>query len=354
MPAIQWKPVPNALTTPDSYSIRFVSRGAAGTEDIAGDIALRHPNFSKADIITILNAEDEAIMGRLLDGEHVTKEGSLSWFPSFTGRLDNPDDPLPPLEECLRLNTRISTPFLEQLRQEAHTERLPASEKLPVITTAEDTVLGLRDVLRSDGMLRITGTNLEFDRTDLDSHCLIEGTRNGSAIQTRVGTITNSEVVLMPDVPDQANPWNNEYRLSLTTRYTEHGTLRTGTYKRRLRSPLTVTSFTPATGILTDTADTPYVRLTDGTLSAPTSLRIQVLQDLTQEELLFSLLDMKAKGEQGDQVTVTANGEYILPGFSGSTVTSLTVTVDNYTDLWEMIRSSYRGRLVEVLNLEIV
>jgi hypothetical protein len=353
MPAIQWKPVPNALTTPDSYSIRFVSRGSAGIEDIAEDIALRHPNFSKADIITILRAEDEAIMGRLLDGEHVTKEGSLTWFPSFTGRLNNPDDPLPPLEKCLHLNTRISTPFLEHLRREAHTERLPATEKLPVITAAEDTVLGLRDVVRSDGMLRLTGTNLEFDRNDSDSHCLIEGTRNGSAVQSRVGTITNSEVVLMPDLPAQANPWNNEYRLSLTTRYTEHGTLRTGIYKRRLRSPLTVTGFGEDTGILTDRANSPYVSLINGTLSGPTSLRIQVIQNLSQERLLFSLLDMKEQGAEGDQVSVTANGEYTLPGFSGSTVTSLTVRVDKYTKLWEMVRNNYRGQLRDILQLDI-
>ena len=133
MAAIQWKPVPNALTTPDSYSIRFVSRGAAGIDDIAADIALRHPNFSTADIITILQAEDEAVMERLLGGEHVTKEGSFSWFPSFTGRLDNPDDPLPPLDECLHLNTRVSAPFLEHLRREAQTERLPVTEKLPTM-----------------------------------------------------------------------------------------------------------------------------------------------------------------------------------------------------------------------------
>ena len=46
----------NALTTPESLSIRFIARGSAGIDELAADIALRHPNFSKADIVTILRA----------------------------------------------------------------------------------------------------------------------------------------------------------------------------------------------------------------------------------------------------------------------------------------------------------
>ena len=50
--AIQWRPEINPLTTPPSYSIRFVPRNIAGREDIAADIALRHPNFSQDDILS--------------------------------------------------------------------------------------------------------------------------------------------------------------------------------------------------------------------------------------------------------------------------------------------------------------
>ncbi|WP_446009147.1 DNA-binding domain-containing protein [Candidatus Electrothrix sp.] len=355
MSTIQWRPTPNALTTPDSYSIRFVSRGSAGLEDIAADIALRHPNFSKADIMTILSAEDEVVMERLLNGEQVTKEGSLSWFPSFTGRLDNPDDPLPPLDECLHLNTRISAPFLEHLRQEAQTERLPMKEKLPVITSAKDTVLGLRNVLRSDGMLRIAGNNLLFDRNDPDSYCLIEGSRSGSAVQSRVGTVTNSEIVLMPDVPSQDNPWNNEYRLSVTTHYTEHGTPRTGIYKRLLRTPLALSAFghpnPPEVGILTSTETSPLVSAIGGSVSADETLRIQAVLDMRQDVLLFSLLDMHEEGQTGTAVTVSADGEQTLQGFSGSAISSLTVRVNDYAALKELIRNSYGGRLVDVLDV---
>jgi hypothetical protein len=85
--------VPNALTTPRSYRVLITPRNSADTEDLAGDIALHHPNFSKDDILTILNAEDEAVLTRLLNGEQVTKTGSFTWFFSCTGRLDSPGRP---------------------------------------------------------------------------------------------------------------------------------------------------------------------------------------------------------------------------------------------------------------------
>jgi hypothetical protein len=354
--SIQYTVEENPLTTPPSYRVRFVARGSAGREDIAVDIALRHPNFSKADILTILDAEDEAILGRLLNGEQVTKEGCCTWFPSFTGRLANPDDPLPPLDQCLNLNVRVSAPFIEEFSKDAQVERLASTEKAPVISLAEDAVLGLRDVLRPDGMLRITGSNLAFDRQDSSQHCLIEGTRSGSAVQSRVGSVSNSEIILMPDLPAQPDPWNNEFQLSVTARYTEHGSLRTGMYKRRLRSPLTVSKMghpnPPEVGILTGKESSPHVSVTGGSVSADETLRIQAVFDTRADALLFSLLDMSDGGRAGAAVTVTANGAVTVPGFSGSAVTSLSIRVNNYSALKTMIRNSYGGRIVDVLKVE--
>jgi hypothetical protein len=356
MPSIQWRPEVNALTTPQSYSIRFVARRSAGLDDIASDIALRHPNFNKADILTILRSEDEAILARLLNGEQVTKEGSFSWFPSFTGRLDSPDDPLPPLAECLHISTRVSPPFLASFRQEAKTERLPMSKKVPLISTAEDTLLGLKDVLNPAGVLLLTGDDLSFDQETGGGECVIEGTQSGRTVQSRLIRVEQSEILLMPDAPAQAHPWNNEYTVSISTRYSEHGTLRTGTYGRMLRSPLTLTKMghpnPPEVGILTGKAAAAYVSVTGGSVSANETLRIQVVLDLRADALLFSLIDMQEGGRAGAVVTVTANGELTLQGFSGSAISSLTVRVNNYAGLKDMLRNDYGSRMVDVLKLE--
>ena len=343
----------NPLTTPHSCSIRFVPHHVAGREEIAADIALRHPNFSKNDILTLLHSEDEVIALRILNGEQVTKEGSCSWFPSFTGRLDNMDDPLPPLDECLQVNVRVSTAFVERIRQQAHVERIATTDKLPVITSAEDQVLGLKNVLRADGMLRITGNDLFFDRKDGIGQCLIEGTHNGRAVQTRLGAITNTEITMMPDVPSQAQPWQNEYRLSVTTRYTENGTPRTGLYKQMLRTPLAVRIGDNA-GILSSSGSAPFVTVSGGTLAAETArVRIQVVYNASDEELRFHLIDMEEGGKAGDEVRVAANGVYTLPGWTNGDVTTLEVTVASYSKLLALVRNPYGNRLVDILDVSM-
>ena len=351
--AIQYTIEVNRLTTPHSYRIRFVPRNFAGREDIAADIALRHPNFSKNDILSLLHTEDEVIALRLLNGEQVTKEGFCSWFPSFTGRLENPDDPIPPLEECLQINVRVSPPYSEHIRQEGHAERVATTDKLPVITSAEDQILGLKNVLRADGLLRITGNDLFFDRKDGQPHCMIEGSNNGSAVQTRLGTVTNSEITMMPDVPSQTQPWHNEYRLSVTTHYTEHGTPRTGIYKQMLRTMLGV-NIGSNSGILSSSGTVPLVTVTGGVLAAEGArLRIQVIYNAMDDELRFSLLDMEEGGKAGDEVRATANGSYTLLGWPDCDVTSLEVTVASYNKLLALVRNSYGNRLVDILDVSM-
>ncbi|CAK8715304.1 DUF4469 domain-containing protein [Candidatus Electronema halotolerans] len=357
MATIQWRPEVNALTTPQSYWIRFMPRNTAGRKDIAADIARMHPNFNEADILTILNAHDEAVQTRLLNGEQVTMEGSFSYFLSFTGRLDNPDDPLPPLDDCLHVNVRVSQAFLDALRRDGQAERLPEEKKLPLISSAQDSLLKLKDVLNPDGVLLLTGDDLYFDQTAPDAgQCVLAGTQSGSSSQSRLLRVEPGEIMLMPEIPTQAQPWNNEYTVSVSTRYTEHGTLRTGTYGRMLRTPLTLTNMghpnPPEVGILSSKESSPLVSVTGGSVSADATLRIQAVIDTRQDLLLLSLLDMSEGGQSGAAVTVTANGDFTLPGFSGSAVSSLDIRVNDYAALKSLIRNNYSSRLVDVLKVE--
>ncbi len=357
MQTIQWRPEVNAMTTPQSWRILTMPRKSAGIEDIADDIALRHPNFSKADILTILRAEDKAVQTRLLNGEQVTKEGSWTWFVSFSGRLDHPNDPLPPIDQCLNVSVRISPPFTRTIRQSARTERLPVREKKPVISTARDTVLDLDNVLNPDGLLQLKGRNLVFDPKQPDSQCLIKGTESGSAIQSSFGMIENSSIMLRPDIPAQSQPWNNEYTISVSTRYSEYGTLRTGTCQQMLRSPLMLSGLNQPDpseqGILTGKAASPYISVIGGSVTADEMLRIQVILDHRKKVLLFSLLDMKEKGRTGTVVPVRENGEYTLQGFADSAVSSLSIRVDDYAALQEMVWNTYSGQLVDVLDIQL-
>ena len=64
-------------------------------------------------------------------------------------------------------------------------------------------------------------------------------------------------------------------------------------------------------------------------------------------------LDMREGGVIGDEVTVTGNGTYTLPGFADSAVSSPEIKVDHYLALWSMIRNEYSGRLADVLDVTV-
>ena len=357
MATTQWRPAVNALTKPVSYRIQIIPRNIAGYEEMAADISSANPVYNADLVRSLAPLIMEWIQGRMINGDQVTLPDGFIFRVSAQGRLDSPDAPLPDDEDMLQASIVGTRDFMRRLRAEARLERLSMNKKLPLITSAEDTKLKLADVLNPAGLLRLSGSNLYFDEEDPDCGCVIRGTESGEIKQSTFGTISNSEILLAPDIPAQVHPWNNEYILSLTTQYTEHGTPRTGIYERRLRTPLAVPGLgvpNPlGTGILTDDHATSYVSINGGATSANERLRIQVIQDLVEERLIFSLIDMKNDGAGGAEIPVTGNGAYTLPGFVGSAVSSIEITVNNYAALWEMIRNYYNGRLVDVLDVTV-
>jgi hypothetical protein len=357
MATVQWRPEVNALTTPQSWRPRYVARNTNGSDVLAARIALKHPSLDEETIKTTITALIEEIRIDLINGDQSSLDNAITFRLSLTGRLDSPDAPLPPAEESVALRAVFSRAITEDVQRNVRFERLPFEEKLPVIATAEDTVFGLSDVLNPGGALRLSGSDLAFTPGAADEGCVIEGTRSGKAVQSRFVSVSDTAITLLPDIPAQNDPWNNEHLLAVAARYTENGTLRSGAYRRRLRSPLTVTKLghpnPPEVGILTDKAASPYVTVTGGSLSANETVRIQAVLNLHEGSLAFNLLDMTEGGRAGAAVTVMANGPVTLAGFADSALTSLNVTVKNFADLVKMIRSGYSGRLVDVLVVKV-
>lgn len=357
MAPVHYRIEPNPLTTPGSYKLRFIPQGINGYDEVAAAVALKNPNWPADMVKAVLMAGNEEVQEMLANGMQVTYEDAFSFRPSFHARLDAPDDPLPPMDELLRIKVSASRNFVKAVQQTARLERLAPEEKAPMILSAEDTALELNDVLNPDGVLRINGSNLAFDRRDQDCGCTIQGTRSGETVQSQYASVSNTEVLLVPHIPAQDDPWNNEYIFTLSTRYTEHGSVRTGTYGRRLRSPLVLSGFGTdpphEVGILTGSAAAPYVAAIGAEMTADERIRIQAILDLADNRLTLSLLSIEQHGPAGDAVTVPGNGSYILPGFSGSAVTGLTVRVDNYDDLVSLIRSNYNGRIVDILDVAV-
>ena len=356
MATVQWRVEVNALTTPQSYRIIFVPRNSVGNSDLAARMAKALPNYSEEEFSTFLATRIQIIQEGLINGEQLTEENAFSYSLSFTGRLEHPDDPLPPLDECLHVRVRVLPAFVEGVFQKVQTERRHMNEKRPLVNAAKDSLLELKDVLNPIGALQLTGTDLFFDRKLGTGSCVIAGTKNGSIVQTRFIKIETSEIILMPEIPEQDSPWNNEYTVSISTRYSEHGTLRTSTYNRKLRTPLAWDGLPHegGIGVLTGNADVPYVTIESGTISANETLRIQVILDQHEDRLLVSLLDMNENGIVGAELAVTANGNITLQGFSGSAVSSMSLIVHEYAALKELLHNSYQSRMVDIVQIELV
>lgn len=355
MKTVQWRPEVNALTMPQSYSVRYVPRDTIGYEGLAARMAQNNPGMSVAQAEASLRAAMQALQDELSEGNRVTLEDALTFTLSFTARLENPDDPLPPLEECLQVRVFASKPFMDGVRKRVHAERLAMNEKLPLINTAEDTVLKLDDVLYAGSALRLKGTDLFFDSELYGGECVIAGTRSGRRVQSKFVSVTDSEVVVLPSIPNQAEPWNNEYTLSIATRYTEHGTLRTGIYRRKLRTPLVIEGLSHETGpgILSGADAAPLARIESGTASDSAMIRIQAALDIGDGHIELRLLDMKEGGKAGQPVQVTENTVYVVNGWEGATVSSLSIPIDDFVGLADLIRNSYAGRLVDVLDIRL-
>lgn len=356
MATIQWRPEVNPLTVPQSYKLRFLPREIIGLDEISAEIEAENPTYNQALAKSVISAFLRKVQQNLINGRQVTIEDFFTFTLSFTGRLDEADETPADLSEMLQVKAYASQPFVKEVRHEAEFERLPMpTEKAPMIVSAEDTRLKLDDVLYAAGVLQLSGSNLFTEEAQEGWECVIEGTRSGRAVQSQFGPVSASSIVVVPNIPPQAAPWNNEYMVSVSTRYTEKGTLRTGAYRRRLRSPLTVAGLghphPQETGILTDHAAAAYVSVTGGSVSADEMLRIQAVLDLRENRLAVNLLDMKEDGQTGAAVLVTGNGDYLLQGFAGSAVSNLAVKVNNFSALTAMVRNAYAGRVVDVLDV---
>lgn len=163
MTTIQWRPAVNALTTPSSYKMVFLPRNVVDTQELAARMSAELPNYSAEELRTVLTTRNQVVRQSLINGEQVTEESNFTYSVSFTARLDSPDDAPPPVDQCLQVRIHASPPFVAEVRHAAQLERLSRDKKLPLINTAEDTLLKLDNVLNPDGVLRLTGEDLYFD-----------------------------------------------------------------------------------------------------------------------------------------------------------------------------------------------
>ena len=352
---ILWKPQLNVLTNPPSYRMQYVPRNTVGYVEMATDISSEHSLYSEETVRGLAPLIIKWAQQQLIKGNQVTLEDGLSLYLSFPGKMQSPDEPGPENNDMMQVNVRIAQPFVKEIRHQGKLERLPMTEKQPIISSAIDTKLKLTDVLFANGVLKLMGNNLNFDEENPACGCMISGTRSGQQKQSVYSSVANRAIFVVPDIPAQDAPWNNEYTVTVTTQYTEHGTLRSGTYSRKLRTPIAWDGLPHegGIGVLTGSADVPYVTIQSGTIASDERIRLQAAYDAQNGGLLLNLLGMKDDGPQGVAIAVVSNGTYTLQGVSGSGVSSIVLDVEVYNDLFSLVRNSYSGRMVDIIDIRL-
>ncbi|WP_417910443.1 hypothetical protein [Candidatus Electronema sp. PJ] len=351
MASIQWKVEQNKLTTPASYRARTVAHTTLDYEGVSSAMAARNPQLSAGLIEFVLREFREEVLIQLANGNAINLENFLKFAVNFATRLPTAVAPLPPLSECLEVQVSASKTLRDDVRSAASAEKIAATEKAPMIIAVTDVTTGLENVMQSGTSIVLNGTNMYFDNTMPGAECVIEGTRNGRTVQTNFGKRANSEIIVVADYPAQTSTHNNEYLISVTTSYTENGSLRTGTYNKRLRVPLQVSIGALATGILSGAEDNPLVNITGGAATASQRIRIQAVINNQDQILRISLLDMTEGGKVGDAVIINGDGGYEILGYTGSTVTYLTITVNDYAALYALVNTAYSNRMIDILNV---
>lgn len=352
MASILWKTEPNKLTNPASYRARQVARTTLDYTGVSSAISARNPQWTADLVESVLRQFREEVVIQLANGNAISLENFLKFAITIQARLTTPVSPLPPLATCLEVQASASTTLRDDVRNGASAERVSGTEKVPVILAVTDVTTGLQDVMIAGTSIRLNGTDMYFDNTIPGAECVIRGTRNGSIVQTNFGKRANAEIIVVADYLSQDHPHNNEYEIALTTRYTQNGNLRTGTYNKRLRTPLFIDLGALPLGILSSNENNALVNVTNGAAPVAQRVRIQAIINAQDQVLRISLLDMIDGGVVGNSVVIDGDGVFEIPGYNGSTVTSLTLEVPNYNALYTLVHTVYNNRLVDILDVQ--
>lgn len=210
MATVQWRPDLNALTTPQSYWPRVMPKGTYGYAGVAERIARKYPLWSADLAESVLRAGDEEIMEII---SQVALEDAFTCHLSITARLAAPDDPLPQDKDIRQCPGLCLLALCRGRAAGGAAGKAAACAEGAGDRCGRGTVLKLNDVLNPLSVLRLTGTDLFFELGGSGAACLKAPAAAGT-VQSRFALISNTEILVVPEIPAQTDPWNNAYRVA--------------------------------------------------------------------------------------------------------------------------------------------
>jgi nucleoid DNA-binding protein len=324
--SVEYRTVPNALTSPPSYSCRVVPKSTLGYEEVSNQINIKNPTIPAQTAWTVLESLREVVKEQLADGNTVNLANFISFVVSLPVRLATANDPLPANPASVRMKTSVS--FRDEVNIAATYSRLPAEVKSPTINSAYDAITRIDGFIREGYGFRMTGSNLGFDPADAEQGVFLLSPAGNYIPQPNVALNDPSSTIIIPVLDTQAAPGGSaavENLIEVRSKYTTNGQLRTGAYSKKLRSLNVISDATSDQLFLVGQAALGPAKVKTYTGSQVDCRFIAQLKPTG--ELVMSVGEVG--GNDGAQVTITANGDYSLPGLDAA----ITVQVTDFDQL---------------------
>jgi len=353
--AIQYDVVQNKLTNPATYACRTSAVATLTTEDVANLINGKNPTIPVGTASAVLNLLREVAVEQLAAGNWLKLDRFISMAPSLKAALVQPTDPLPP--DALYINFKTSAPMLTDVATLATYQRTGYPTKSPSIVSMGDSISGMINMIQTDMPIYLRGDNLRFDPTDTNQGVWIEnvelsGEKMGSFSQLDPKTVIGT---FDEDMPAEGTGFANEFSVTLKTKFTTNGGIRTGTYGSYVRGMIVPAEATPdILHMVISDASVFYAEVTSivGGAALPAQLVIEV--DSISDLMTAKLGSIPAYGSTavfGDKVTISADGAYTIPGWSGGTTTEFNITVTGWNTLKTNVKNRYSRYLAEPMTL---
>lgn len=340
--AISYQVTPNMLTNPPSFTCRPVANAVLGYDEVAAQINLRNPTIPATTAKTVLEALRLEVKEQLAAGNTVNLSNFVSFVVTMPVKLAASTDPLP--ANPINISAKPSTTFKTEVQAIATYTRVPTPVKAPTLNSAYDSSSGIDGFCRNGYGLRISGSNLRFNADDVEQGVFLLSAAGNDMRQDNISLNDPSNLIVIPGLDPAVQPAGAasvEQVLTVRSKYTDNGSLRSGGYSKKLR----------ALNVITDSNKKLFVTgtATSGPATVKTYTGTQVKCRILAQASSTGIITLSIaplSGAFGQEMTVTANGDYVLQGLAAN----VTVTVSDYDGLVTAV-NSYSRYLQEVCDL---
>lgn len=223
----------NALTTPPSNTCVVEPKDIFGYDEISAAINGKNPTLPVATIATVIQALKDEIIVQLLAGNTVKFENFVSFVTTLPGKLALPTDPAD--KNKLQIIAKIAPLYKEELRMAAELVRTGYPVKGPQIVAAFDTNLDMQNFIETGRPFKIIGANFAFDPSDTEQGVFTTTTAGVTTRQTNIAQNLPSGIIIIPAANVITDGGKVDVTVTVKTRYTQNGLIKTGTLVNRVR-----------------------------------------------------------------------------------------------------------------------